>query len=312
MHEENPGVAAAAGKVLIVPTAVNVAGMRDALRGWRGSPRRGREGRELGPPEEEGYLPRGLRRNRPRRERAPSARSISSSRSSPARRASEVGGGSTASSRRRRGGSLAGARRARDRGGVRPQGNPDRLPTIRAQAWLRYSLGRRDAARGGRYERVHGGFDVARANEDPNRLVPLDTVRAPRRRGPDRPAARLFYTTTGNGTPVATVDRFGREIAGELREAGVESRAAVGNLRDGHALRGSAGEGDRTEGIPTVFVTSLPTIATMIGVNRSFAARRSRIRSGSTRRSGAGSWSARSRCSRQRSSRQRSGRSSRA
>ena len=29
-----------------------------------------------------------------------------------------------------------------------------------------------------RYESVHGGFDVTLANEDPNRLVPLDTVRA--------------------------------------------------------------------------------------------------------------------------------------
>ena len=63
MHEENPGVAAADGAVPIAATAVNVAGMREAL------PRMARlaealaSGRELGPPAEEGYLPRGFRRN---------------------------------------------------------------------------------------------------------------------------------------------------------------------------------------------------------------------------------------------------------
>ena len=33
----------------------------------------------------------------------------------------------------------------------------------------------------------------------------------------------VFYTTTGNGTPVATSTEFGREIARELRDAGVEA-----------------------------------------------------------------------------------------
>jgi len=32
-----------------------------------------------------------------------------------------------------------------------------------------------------------------------------------------------FYTTTGNGTPVAASTRFGGEIAAELHEAGVEA-----------------------------------------------------------------------------------------
>jgi glycine reductase complex component B subunit gamma len=33
----------------------------------------------------------------------------------------------------------------------------------------------------------------------------------------------VFYTTTGNGTPVASATRFGREIAAQLRDAGVEA-----------------------------------------------------------------------------------------
>src|SRR5207244_9833748 len=61
------------------------------------------------------------------------------------------------------------------------------------------------------------------ANEDPNRLVPLDTVRALERAGRVGRLHDVFYTTTGNGTPVASATRFGQEIAGELRDAGVQA-----------------------------------------------------------------------------------------
>ncbi len=107
--------------------------------------------------------------------------------------------------------------------GCVPQGNPDRLPTIRAQGWFRYPIGEEDTLLTGRYESVHGGFDVTLANEDPNRLVPLDTVRSLERAGRIGAVHDAFYTTTGNGTPVATSTRFGQEIAAELRDAGVQA-----------------------------------------------------------------------------------------
>ena len=68
-----------------------------------------------------------------------------------------------------------------------------------------------------------GGFDVTLANEDPNRLVPLDTVRELERAGRLGRVHDAFYTTTGNGTPVVTATRFGQEIARELRDAGVQA-----------------------------------------------------------------------------------------
>jgi glycine reductase len=224
MHEENPGVAVAEGAVTIAATGVNVAGMREAL------PRMARlaealaSSREVGPPAEEGYLPRGFRRNR-----------IADS--SGAERAidlllakldgetrSEVAGGFD---------HVPPAEPVRDlsqalvalvtEAGCVPQGNPDRLPTIRAQGWLRYQLGDVQTLAPGSYESVHGGFDVALANEDPNRLVPLDTVSALAAEGRVGRVHDVFYTTTGNGTPVAASTRFGREIAAELTEAGVEA-----------------------------------------------------------------------------------------
>jgi glycine reductase complex component B subunit gamma len=224
MHEENPGVAAGGGKVLIVPTSPNVAGMRDALPRLAALAARVLSGDELGPPEEEGYLPRGLRRNvhhdKPGAERALDlllAKLAGDTRT-------EVSGAQDRVAPPAPVADLSQALLALvTEAGCVPQGNPDRLPSVRARAWLRYSLAGEKRLEPGRYESVHGGFDVGLANEDPNRLVPLDTVSALVDEGRIGRLHDRFYTTTGNGTPVATAAAFGQEIAGELRAAGVQA-----------------------------------------------------------------------------------------
>lgn len=223
MHEENPGVGAAEG-ALIVPTAVNVAGMREALPRMAALAGALVSGRELGPPEEEGYLPRGFRRNRlaekPGAERAIDL--LLEKLGGETR--TEVAGGFDRVPPPEPVPDLSKALVALvTEAGCVPQGNPDRLPTIRAQGWLRYELGDARSLSSGRYESVHGGFDVTLANEDPNRLVPLDTVSALAAEGRVGRVHDVFYTTTGNGTPVAASTRFGREIAAELRDAGVQA-----------------------------------------------------------------------------------------
>jgi glycine reductase complex component B subunit gamma len=224
MHEENPGAAAAGGKVLVVPTAVNVAGMREALPRLAALAGKVVSGDELGPPEEEGYLPRGLRRNvhhgKPSAERAVDL--LLSKLGGETR--TEVAGAQDLVPPPAPVADLAQAAVALvTEAGCVPQGNPDRLPSVRAGAWLRYSLAGESRLEPNRYECVHGGFDVALANEDPNRLVPLDTVSALVDEGRIGRIHDRFYTTTGNGTPVATATEFGREIASELRDAGVQA-----------------------------------------------------------------------------------------
>jgi glycine reductase len=223
MHEDNPGVGAAEG-ALIVPTAVNVAGMREALPRMAALAAVLVSGRELGPPEEEGYLPRGFRRNR-LAEKPGAERAIDLLLDKLAGETrSEVAGGFDRVPPPAPVDDLSQALVALvTEAGCVPQGNPDRLPTIRAQGWLRYELGDARTLASGRYESVHGGFDVTLANEDPNRLVPLDTVSALASEGRVGRVHDVFYTTTGNGTPVAASTRFGREIAAELRDAGVEA-----------------------------------------------------------------------------------------
>ena len=224
MHEENPGVAATEGRAFVVLTAANVGGMRDAL------PRMARlalalgSGRELGPPGEEGYLPRGFRRN-VRADKVGAERAIDLLLAKLAGETrTEVAGGFDRVAPPPSVTDLSRALLALvTEAGCVPQGNPDRLPAIRAQGWLRYPIAGERGLERARYESVHGGFDVTLANEDPNRLVPLDVVRALEDEGRIGRIHDTFYTTTGNGTPVAASTRFGREIATELRDAGVEA-----------------------------------------------------------------------------------------
>ncbi len=224
MDPESPGVIATEGAAYIVPTSTNVAGMRDALPSIASLAARLAAGEELAGPEEEGYLPRGLRRNE-RAGAVGAARAIDLL-------LAKLGGDTRTEVAARfdhvppppplRAAGEATLALVTEAGCV-PQGNPDGLPTIRAAAWLRYPIAGEHLLREGEYESVHGGFDVTAANRDPNRFVPLDAARLLEEEGRIGRLHDVFYTTTGNGTPVAVSTKFGQEIAEELRDAGVEA-----------------------------------------------------------------------------------------
>lgn len=224
MDPENPGVLAAEGAAYVVRTEATVTGMRQALPKMAGLARRLGAAERIGLPEEEGYLPRGLRRNEFAEETG-AARAIEMLLGKLAGRVS-----SEIESKLDRVfppppvPDLARAKIALvTEAGCVPQGNPDRLPSTRAGAWFRYPVGGLSGLSGGSYESVHGGFDPTAANADPNRLVPLDVARQLEEEGRIGAIHDFFYTTMGNGTPVATAAKFGREIGEELKEEGIEA-----------------------------------------------------------------------------------------
>ncbi len=108
-------------------------------------------------------------------------------------------------------------------GAVVPAGNPDRLESARATRWLRYRVEGVDALATGEWESVDGGFATVAANDDPNRLLPLDAARALEQDGTIGRLHGEFLVTVGNGTPVSTARRFGVEWAAELRKAGIQA-----------------------------------------------------------------------------------------
>jgi glycine reductase complex component B subunit gamma len=222
MTPDSPGVLAAEGAAYIVPTGSNVAGMREALPVVASIASRLVAGEPVGPPEQEGYLPRGLRVNA-LADRTGAERAIDMLL---AKLAGDVRTEVAPS-----GDLVIPAPAVADLGSIRlalvteagcvPQGNPDRLPTRHANVWLRYDVANAGGLDAGVYESVHAGFDTSAANADPNRLVPLDAVRELEREGAIGAVHDAFYTTSGVDTPVAVAARHGQEIAAELREAQV-------------------------------------------------------------------------------------------
>jgi len=229
MSPENPGVLAADGSAYIVPTAANVAGMRAALPVMAGLARRLAAGEPVGGPAEEGYLPRGVRKNvhapQVAAERAVSA--LLAKLAGSVRTEVEPVGSPVPPPPALADLSTATIALVTEAGCV-PQGNPDRLPTRHSNVWLRYPITGVGTLGADDYESVHAGFDTTAANHDPNRLVPLDAARILEAEGRFGRMHDFFYTTSGVDTPDATAAKFGQEIAAELVAAGVHGVILTG------------------------------------------------------------------------------------
>src|SRR5262249_17993664 len=67
--------------------------------------------------------------------------------------------------------------------GLVAKGNPDRLPSDAATHWASYPIAGMERLAAGAWDAVHGGYDNTAALQDPNRVVPLDALRALEREG---------------------------------------------------------------------------------------------------------------------------------
>jgi glycine reductase len=105
--------------------------------------------------------------------------------------------------------------------GLVPRSNPDRLPSAAATHWAQYSIADMDQLVPGEWDGVHGGYDNTAALQDPNRLVPLDAVRALEREGVIGKLMDELFVTVGNGGNLNAMKRIGAEIAKTLVQRGV-------------------------------------------------------------------------------------------
>jgi betaine reductase len=108
-------------------------------------------------------------------------------------------------------------------GGVVPWGNPDGFKTYRNTFWRKYSFGELKALEPGKWEAVHGGYNVAFMNQNPHYGVPLDALRALEAEGVIGRGNlyTAYYVVPGNQGSPAIMRRVGQEIAAELRKEGV-------------------------------------------------------------------------------------------
>jgi glycine reductase len=103
-------------------------------------------------------------------------------------------------------------------GGLAPKGNPDAIEMSMATRFGCYSLENMDRMDADLFGVAHGGYDNSLAQEDPNRLLPLDVLRDLEREKAIGRVAEVFYTTSGNATSVENARRFGRAIAEDIRK----------------------------------------------------------------------------------------------
>jgi betaine reductase len=106
-------------------------------------------------------------------------------------------------------------------GGLVPEGNPDKIEPGRPTRFTTIPIAGVDSLDAERYDAVHSGYDTAIANRDPNRLVPLDTMRELEREGVIGKLHEFVHSTGGAHAAVDNATSIGQGIAARLKAAGV-------------------------------------------------------------------------------------------
>ncbi len=107
-------------------------------------------------------------------------------------------------------------------GGPVPKGNPDHIESSSASKFGKYSLVNITDFDSSNGETAHGGYDPVYANEDLDRVLPVDVIKEMVAAGEIGSLHDYWYATVGNGTSVANSKKFGKAIAEELKADGVD------------------------------------------------------------------------------------------
>jgi betaine reductase len=225
MYQENPALELYRKEVYIIPTANSVRGMAEAIPKMAGFVRKLGLRQEVGLPEEEGYFPRGIRVNQfvsqtgaeravdmlvsklrgqqfqteypmPSFERVPPSPGVKELHSATIALVTS--------------------------GGIVPLGNPDRIEAASASKFAEYDIAGVYDLTPDAFQTCHGGYDPTYANNDPDRVLPLDAMRSLEKDGVIGRLYDRYYVTVGNATSVANAQKFGKVIAERLKAADVD------------------------------------------------------------------------------------------
>ncbi len=225
MYIENPAVEIYRSDTYIVETGKSAAFMRKAVSKMVALANKILRGEEIGLPEEEGYIPKGIRVNifhqKTGAERAldmlvKKLKGEEYKTEIPIPTYDKVQAAKPIKDLKKAKIALLTS------GGIVPFGNPDHLPAATAKFYKKYPVSNIEGFAKGDYESVHAGYDPVYANENPNRILPLDLFKELERNGEIGSLYEFYFVTTGNSTSVADATRMGMEIAKELKEAGVD------------------------------------------------------------------------------------------
>ncbi len=226
MYVENPGADMFKTQVYIVSTKNSAAGMRDAVKKLAPLAVKIGRGEAIGASSEEGYIPNGVRVNFFEKERG-SLRAVKMlikklndkpfETEFPMPDFDRVDPNPAVKD-------MAHAKVALvTSGGIVPKGNPDHIESSSASHYGEYDIAGVMDLTEETYETAHGGYDPVYANEDSDRVLPVDVLRDMEKEGKIGELHHLFYTTTGNGTAVASSKAFAAEFSQKLKNDGVDA-----------------------------------------------------------------------------------------
>lgn len=226
MYVENPGVELYRKTLYIIETEDSARGMKSAVPAMVGLLMKLVRGETIGTPSQEGYLPRGVRHNYFSEENG-AKRAVDMliaklkgepfSTELPMPDFDRVEPNPPLQDLRNATIALVTS------GGIVPKGNPDRIESSSASKYGKYSLDGFDDLTSDSHETAHGGYDPVYANQDPDRVLPLDVMRDLTAEGVVGKLHPYHYATVGNGTSVASAASYGAAIASDMREAGVDA-----------------------------------------------------------------------------------------
>lgn len=226
MYVENPGADMFKNQVYMVSTKNSAAGMRDAVKKMAPLAVKLGKGEKIGSSAEEGYMPNGIRVNFFEKERG-SQRAVKMLIKKLAGKPFETEFPMPDFDRVDPNPAVKDLAHAKialvTSGGIVPKGNPDHIESSSASHYGEYDItGVMDLTED-TYETAHGGYDPVYANEDADRVLPVDVLREMEKEGIIGELHHLFYTTTGNGTAVASAKAFADEFSKKLVADGVDA-----------------------------------------------------------------------------------------
>ena len=225
MYVENPGADMFKKDVYVVSTKNSAAGMRDAVKKMAPLALKLARHEAIGASCEEGYMPNGIRVNLFEKERG-SKRAVkmliaklngkpfttefpmpSFDRVAPNPAVKDMAHATVALC---------------TSGGIVPLGNPDHIESSSASHYGEYDIEGVMDLDAAHWATAHGGYDPVYANEDADRVLPVDVLREMEKEGRIGKLHNKFYTTVGNGTAVASSKAFAAEYAQKLKADGVD------------------------------------------------------------------------------------------
>jgi len=226
MYIENPGADMFKKYVYIMSTADSAAGMRTALPALAKFAMKLARGEEIGGPAAEGYIERGIRVNMFKEDRG-AKRAVAMLVKKLKGEEYETEYPMPTFDKVAPGKAIVDMSKATiaivTSGGIVPKGNPDRIESSSASKYGKYDIEGVDDLTAEGWETAHGGHDPVYANEDADRVIPVDVLRDMEKEGKIGKLHRYFYSTVGNGTAVASSKKFAEEFTKELVADGVDA-----------------------------------------------------------------------------------------